>query len=761
MESPLLRTLIISASVLILLLAILDLGQAQGPPTNPTDNSLIDRLRRESAGPVRISYHAETGRVRFIGAAPDRAIKQPATLGPRVTPEQAGRGFLATYGRLFGLNNPNRELAVMKMRTLDDGRSFVRFQQLYRDIPVVGGELIIQSDTKHNIISANGEILPELDLDVTPTITAEAARQTALAKVAKAHGLNTDDLTTSEPELWIYNPILLGGPGPRFSSLVWRLEVTPVELAPIRELVLVDAKFGAVVLNFNQVHTAKNRVTHDANNSFTLPGTLVCNESNPTCSGGDSHEVAAHTYAGDTYDFYLAEHGRDSIDDAGMTMVSTVHYGFNVFNAFWNGSQMIYGDAAGFPLADDVVAHELTHGVTEYESGLNYFYQSGAINESLSDVWGEFVDLAQATGNDAGDTRWEVGEDISGFGALRNMQNPPAFGDPDRMLSSNYWCGEADNGGVHINSGVNNKAVFLMVDGGTFNGKTVTGMGISQVADLYYEVQTNLLTSGSNYNALYDALIQASINLGFNAADQQEVRDALDAVEMNQRPCNDSAQVPLCFFGSPDFLFFDDLEDIAIGNWGTAPIIGSTQWFWGDFYAHSGTHHLWGDNQSTLADYYVTMTFDVALPPNAYMHFMHDWAFEDDFSDPFSGVIDESDTLAWDGGVLEYSTNGGSSWNDAGSLFTNNGYNGPILNISGFTNNPLQGREAFTHEGHGYNASQLDLSSLAGQNVRFRFRIGTDSSLGAPGWFIDDVSIYTCEGGPANIYYFPIITKDQ
>ena len=102
-------------------------------------------------------------------------------------------------------------------------------------------------------------------------------------------------------------------------------------------------------------------------------------------------------------------------------------------NAFWDGAQMVYGD--GFATADDVVGHELTHGVTEFSSHLFYYQQSGAINESMSDVFGEYIDLVNGAGTDTPAVRWLMGEDIPGFGAIRDMENPPAFGDPDRMLS--------------------------------------------------------------------------------------------------------------------------------------------------------------------------------------------------------------------------------------------------------------------------------------------------------------------------------------
>ena len=136
-------------------------------------------------------------------------------------------------------------------------------------------------------------------------------------------------------------------------------------------------------------------------------------------------------------------------------------------NAFWDGDQMAYGD--GYAIGDDVTGHELTHGVTEFSSGLLYFFQSGAINEAMSDIFGEYVDqTTPSLGNDAAGVRWLIGEDIP-IGAIRNMANPPAFGDPDRMGSPNYAEDPFfdDQGGVHTNSGVANKAAFLITDGGT------------------------------------------------------------------------------------------------------------------------------------------------------------------------------------------------------------------------------------------------------------------------------------------------------
>ena len=738
---------------------------AQANQTTPhlSEAALLSQLQQDSDNTVRISYHSETGRVRFVGAAPGKRIAQPASLTENAVPEAAARGFVNTYGSLFGITNPDDNLTLMKERLGENGRTAVRFQQTYQGIPVIGGELIVQLDKNQDVLAASGEILPDILIETSPTITDDTAAQIALEKIAKDYGLQQSELTITNPELWIYSPALMGGPGLPIDTLVWRMEVTGTNLLHIDEFVLIDAQLGVIALNFSQTHTAKNRSTYDANNGTTLPGTIVCNEANPTCSGGDAHEVAAHQFAGDTYDFYLSEHGRDSIDNAGMAMISTVHYGSGYANAFWSGSsaQMVYGDAAAYPLGDDVVAHELTHGVTDNESQLFYFYQSGAINESLSDVWGEFVDQYQATANDAGDTRWEMGEDITGLGAIRNMQDPTLFGDPDKMSSVNYYCDQAelssglgDNGGVHSNSGINNKAAYLMTDGGNFNGISVTALGYAKVADLYYEVQTSLLTSASDYGALYDALIQASINLGFSAAEQQAVKNALDAVEMNQFPAACAAtEAPICSTGVPIDRFADNIES-GSGNWTATSNVGSASYWFvpqttsniglADPYATSGVGNIWGFNQDVTSDTALEMNSSVAIPANAFMHFNHSFGFES--STP-------SGSTKYDGGIVEYSTNGGSTWNNAGALFTHNGYNGTLE-----ASNPLGAIAAFGADSGGYVSSRLDLSSLAGQNVRFRFRMGTDASVYDYGWFIDDVRIYTC-GNFAYQLYLPLIVR--
>jgi Zn-dependent metalloprotease len=484
--------------------------------------------------------------------------------------------------------------------------------------------------------------------------------------------------------------------------------------------------------------------TYTANNSASLPGSLLCTQAQPGCtSNADPHADAAQLYAQGTFNLYATRHLRNSIDNQGMTIVSTVHYcsptvacPYN--NAFWNGSQMVYGDAVGYPMADDVVAHELTHGVTQYESNLFYFYQSGAINESFSDLWGEYYDQTNGLGNDTG-YRWALGEDITGlYTILRSMSAPWIYGDPDKMTSTYYYLGDADSGGVHRNSGVNNKAVFLMVDGGEFNGKIVKSLGWNKTESIYYEANTNLLFSGADYSDLYYAVQQACANLlgqnGITDADCQQVRNALDAVEMNAQPvANFNPDAALCAPGTTlaTTIFTDNMES-GTGKWASTGF-----WSLTNGYASSGTHMLYGDDYYPSSNSAASMAAGVNLPAGTYLHFKHAFAFEYDAGGYY------------DGAVLEYTINNGRSWIDAAPLYmAGRNYTGVILNYNG-TTNALKGRSAFVGDSHGYVSSRYNLASLAGKTVKFRWRFATDKDYYYMGWMVDDVRIYSCGSGVA------------
>jgi len=218
----------------------------------------------------------------------------------------------------------------------------------------------------------------------------------------------------------------------------------------------------------------KERIIYDAKHRRFLPGELIMSEGQRKAPSVFARE--AYQYSGTTYDFYKEIFGRNSIDDQGMRLDSTVRYGYKYSNAFWNGSQMVYGDGDGrifrrFTRAIDIVAHELTHGVTDFEASLVYQDLSGALNEHMSDVFGSLVKQYHKKQKvDKAD--WLIGKGmftskINGD-AIRSMKAPgtayddPRVGkDPQPSHMKDYKKISEDNGGVHIYSGIANHAFYL------------------------------------------------------------------------------------------------------------------------------------------------------------------------------------------------------------------------------------------------------------------------------------------------------------
>ncbi len=224
----------------------------------------------------------------------------------------------------------------------------------------------------------------------------------------------------------------------------------------------------------------KQRTIYTANNMQQLPGSVVATEKNPPATSADVAVREAFDGLGATWDFYFDVFDRHSIDDEGMPLDATVHYGNRYNNAFWSGRQMVFGDGDGrlfnrFTIALDVIGHELTHGVTQDESELHYMFQSGALNESLSDVFGSLI-KQKRNRETARTADWLIGEGlftpaVNGE-ALRSMKAPgtaysdPVIGsDPQPDHMSKYVNTYDDNGGVHINSGIPNRAFYLAAYG--------------------------------------------------------------------------------------------------------------------------------------------------------------------------------------------------------------------------------------------------------------------------------------------------------
>jgi Zn-dependent metalloprotease len=230
----------------------------------------------------------------------------------------------------------------------------------------------------------------------------------------------------------------------------------------------------------------------------------------------DQYAIDAHWGAEMTYDYYLNQHQRNSVDNQGKKLVNLMHYGTNFVNAFWDGNRMIYGDGDGKigPLVSlDIIGHEITHGVTSNSAQLALENESGALNESFSDIFGVVIDHYTRPEK----ANWTVGEEVSSL--IRSLENPSINNDPDTYQGTNWKkLGDADMGGIHSNNGVQNHWFYLLSNGGSGtndlgNTYQVSGIGIEKSAQIAYRNLTVYLTNLSNYKDAQFFSIRAAEDL--------------------------------------------------------------------------------------------------------------------------------------------------------------------------------------------------------------------------------------------------------
>jgi Zn-dependent metalloprotease len=502
--------------------------------------------------------------------------------------ETRARSFVAQYGASFGVSDQS-QLRLARQPELDGiGVEHVRFQQQHNGVPVVAAEFLVHLRGSR-VTAANGRMLPiERMPETTPQITGAEAEAAARALIGRNQRDQARGARYLTPRLEILNRGLLQS-GNFPSHLAWFVEAVGPRL---RQFIWVDAHTGGVVLNFSQLSDARNRAIYDANGGSVLPGTLKRVEGG--MATGDVEEDDLYTMLGFTYDYFFNQHARDSFDGAGAQIIGSVDWfqPNGCPNAFWNGAQTAYCDLL---VEDDVVHHEFTHGVTEYTAGLFYFNQSGALNESFSDIFGETVDLTDGIGNDTPGVRWQIGEDVSPASGLpvplRDMMTPTNQGNPGKMSDPEFVCDPYfDGGGVHINSGIPNHAYALMVDGGTYNGHTMTGIGLTKAGKIQYRTLSVYLSNGSTFMDNYNAVNQSCTDLigtdGITVGDCTQVNTALRAVEMNQAPmcASYTAPPPLCANGAAptSTVFADDFETFPPTQWTVASTTATT-WAIGTF----------------------------------------------------------------------------------------------------------------------------------------------------------------------------------
>ena len=281
----------------------------------------------------------------------------------------------------------------------------------------------------------------------------------------------------------------------------------------------------------------KKRIVYDAKFGTKLPGIIARQEGDAAVSDIAVNE--AYDGCGATFDLYSIVYGRNSIDNNGMNLNSTVHYDKGYDNAFWDGQQMVYGDGDEdlpaserlfnrFTISLDVIGHELTHGVTQYEANLVYKNQQGALNEAISDIFGSLVKQYQRN-QTADSADWVIGEglftsNINGVG-IRSMKAPgtayndPVLGkDPQPAHMKDYLTTSQDNGGVHINSGIINHAFYV-------TAIEIGGYAWEKAGQIWYKTLTDKLSSNSNFQNAADLTFQTAGDIfGAGSLEQMAVK---------------------------------------------------------------------------------------------------------------------------------------------------------------------------------------------------------------------------------------------
>jgi Zn-dependent metalloprotease/subtilisin-like proprotein convertase family protein len=475
------------------------------------------------------------------------------------------------------------------------GFTHSRYQQYYQNIKVVSGEYILHVKGSR-LISANGLFYNQLNISTTASINAQQALDLAKKDIGASKYLwecsegekkaLTGELYLPTGELVIL-PSLIGDKK-QPPVLCWKIDVyatSPHE----RYNVYVDANSGKIVFKENRICTITTNGT--AVTKYSGVQTIGVDSLSPTSyrlreysrGGGvetfnlqkgttyssavdftdtdnywntttnqDNAALDAHFGAEKTYDYFFNIHNRNSYDNLGSVLQSYVHFSSSYNNAFWNGSVMTYGDGNGIafsPLTElDIAAHELSHGVTEFSSNLIYSYESGALNESFSDIFGVSVDFY----NNASTANWKIGENCytpaTPVDALRHMNNPNLSGDPDTYLGTNWYTGTGDYGGVHYNSGVQNFWYYLLCTGGSGTNDlgfayNVSGIGVNDAGLVAYRNNCYYLTSGSQYaDAAFYAIKSANDLFGNCSFKSQQVKNAWDAVGVYSNSLNSLAK---------------------------------------------------------------------------------------------------------------------------------------------------------------------------------------------------------------------------
>ncbi|SEC97562.1 Thermolysin metallopeptidase, catalytic domain [Nocardioides exalbidus] len=921
--------------------------QASAAPS--ADASLLSQLRNQADRSVTVTDQAASGEIGFVRTKGDL---MPARQASDATSAGAkADAYVDKYASLFGARSG--ELTQTGVSTTPYGWT-VSYQQSYKGVPVWAGELKAHVADDGDLTAVTGFAAPDLSLSVTPAKSATAAAERAVMVVkgdpaTKEDGsvVSTEGVKAVSNNLVIYREGVVKGEQGK-AVLAYDLEVSNVtkDSGSIRDRVILDANTLKPINRFSMMADDLDRELYTTNydpddpaHDGDAPGEVAVS---PVWAEGDDPSVMNQDQqnlmdsSAESYWMHFNTWGIDSYDNEGGTRTTLHNRPDACPNASWNGSYTSYCDGV---YADDVVAHEWGHAYTEYQTGLIYQWQSGALNEAYSDIWGETVDLlngredegegnlttkrpdglcsthtrggvtatinspaavagdcasaapaafgpqftpsgvtadvvvatdasdqagpsttdgcstitnaaalagkwayvdrgtcafalkvknvlaTDATGIVFGNTgpgavsvsgnypdiygvmvsqadgtriksagavsltvkeqprnafdsyRWLIGEKSPAFGgAIRDMWNPTCYGDPGKVSDAEYYCTSDDNGGVHGNSAVPNHGYALLVDGGTYNGQTVRGLGIDKAANIYFYAQ-NYMGPTSDFVDHADSLEQACSDLTgepineltvtqdaepgladeITADDCAQVTKVVAAVELRTdptvqcqwKPLLDKGPAPtLCGEGTTSRVVFSDNFDSGISAW-TDSSEGENHYPWRSTAVYPGR-----DNVGRVA---------FGADPDAGDCAANDISSSDAITSPailvpsgkalrlsFDHYV--STEAGYDGGNVKLSVNGGDFAPIPASAYVFNAPNTTLTN-DGTNTNPLAGEPGFSGTNPGratgsWGNSQVNLEAAGakvGDTIQIRFDMGRDGCGGVDGWYVDNVSVTVCD----------------
>jgi len=663
-------------------------------------------------------------------APPPASALTAAASGPSVRPAVAAAQARAG-DTVRDLRLDNREqLTVKDVVTDRDGSTHVRYQRTFAGLRVIGGDFVVHRTGGGALTSVSWNASGKADVaSTTPLVAAAAARATGSRTAALAR-------KSTAGELVVY----VGGATPR---LAYDVLVTGIaaDQTPTRLHTVVDATTGKTLARWDDVREGSGKgifvgnvtvgttasgssyllkdsvgnYTTDLKGATSGTGTQFTDADdvwgNGAVSDRASAAVDAQYGAEKTFDYYKNIQGRNGIKNDGVGARSRVHYGDSYQNAFWDGTQMTYGDGAGntHPLVElDVAAHEMSHGVTENTAGLNYSGDAGGLNEATSDIFGTAVEFYAANANDPGD--YLIGEeiDLNGNGTpLRYMDKPSRDG-----ASKDCWSSSLGGLDPHYSSGPLNHWFYLASEGSgaktingtsynspTCNGSTVTGIGRDKAARIWYRTLSTYLTSSSNYAAAREGAIRSAKDLyGASSAECTGIAAAFTAIAVpaGAETCGGTTPPPTGgnLLANPGF-------ESGTASWsGTAgPITNNT-----GRPAHTGSWKAWlGGNGTTATE---TISQSVTVPSTAAAPALSFWLRTD---------TAESGSTAYDTMKVQV--------------------------VSGTTTTTLA-----TYSNVGANATyaqrSFSLSAYKGKTITVKYLMNEDASL-QTSFVVDDTSVTT------------------